>query len=115
MITVNIRLFLYDNSEKAKSKIIKKLSSVLNNYSITVDDINIQIIFNTKSWELQIYEILKICNLLGREWNLYGNIEETFEAWSNSPKLVGVQSLHVYCDNPVIYNETYYAYINNLS
>ncbi|UXN36575.1 hypothetical protein N8E87_10465 [Avibacterium paragallinarum] len=116
MMTINISFFLSSNSENAKNKILKKIKDLFkeNDMLPYISDTNFKIEHDSDSWEFHIYHVLKICNLLGREWILLGNIEETFEGWSNRPRLSGIASIHINSDNPLIYNEEYFSYVNSI-
>ena len=95
MMTINISFFLSANSENAKNKVLNKIKDLFKENDLLphISNTDFKIENDSDSWEFHIYNILKICNLLGREWILSGNIEETFEGWSNRPRLSGIESL----------------------
>lgn len=48
-------------------------------------------------WETIPYRLLSLCQRLGYGWQLSGDIEHEFDAWSNDASVVGGNSIHVLC------------------
>lgn len=115
---INIRFFLSTNSERSENKVLNNIKKFFDDNGLLVSIIkenHFEIESNIETWQLHIYHILKICNLLAKEWNLSGNIDETFDSWSNSPKLASVKAIHIHSDNTLVYNQEYIDYVNSLS
>ncbi len=51
----------------------------------------------SQEWTEIPYKLLTICQRIGYAWQLSGNIEEEFDAWSNETNISGVSSVHVQC------------------
>jgi hypothetical protein len=47
------------------------------------------------AWKEAPYKLLLLCQRLGRGWQIAGDIEEEFDAWSNESNISGTESLHV--------------------
>ena len=49
---------------------------------------------NTK-WEEVVFEALRLAQKVGRSWVITGDIETEFDAWSDKPKLSGIEGIHI--------------------
>jgi len=105
-IPINFNFFLLAKSEKAKEKVINKITDLLvdkvDRSVVHVDECNFVINIEYKSWELLVYRALQICQLIGGQWVLTGNVNFEFNAWSNHAKIIGIESIGITIDNPIV-------------
>lgn len=56
---------------------------------------------NCAGWGDNAYECLRFAQRIGYSWNLYGDIEEEVDIWSEKIKLPGIVSIHGTCTKNV--------------
>jgi hypothetical protein len=97
--------FVAAKSEKAKERVIHRIESIV---ETKFDYVTLEKLDRTRfrgtisceSWELYVHNVIRVCQEMGRQWVLTGNIEFDFNAWTNNPKIVGVESIGINTDNP---------------
>lgn len=103
-ISLNLAFFPSAKSPQGKEKVTKAISSHLEErcqgLSVHWLDSSVKIPVCCESWELGVYEVIKICQSLGRQWMLNGNIDFEFSAWTNHPAIMGVESIEASVDKP---------------
>ena len=103
-ISIGFDFFLAAESEKSKEKIVNKIGKALDDIFkpgvVRQGDRCFQVNICCESWELSVYSALQACQMIGRQWVLTGDINFEFSAWTNCPKLVGVESIGVTVSNP---------------
>lgn len=107
MITnIKVTFFLAAKSDKRSITTINRIKKLFHEKNIEIYS-NHENIFNlkysTNSWECHIYELLKLCESLGTQWIITGEIDYIFDAWSNKSSIVGVDSISLICENPNFY------------
>ncbi|MDR0736299.1 MAG: hypothetical protein LBF51_05630 [Zoogloeaceae bacterium] len=100
---INLNFFLLAKSEKSKENVVKKIKGFLDN-EFKEDVLQggkycYQVNICYESWELSVYRMLQACQSIGRQWILTGDINFEFSAWTNHPKIVGVESIGISADN----------------
>jgi len=53
-----------------------------------------------ESWEVATYKIMRICQSLGRQWILTGDISDELRLFSSEPVMSGVNFIGVEADHP---------------
>ncbi|WP_165582308.1 hypothetical protein [Obesumbacterium proteus] len=46
-------------------------------------------------WQYIIFNAIQICQEIGYQWILTGDIEHEYNAWSNHPKTTGIKAINV--------------------
>lgn len=104
--TTRLTFFLAAASDAAAERVLNRVRRELTelNLTVTARDKNIfEIEQPIHSWEHHVYGLLKLCGHLGRQWVLTGDIGHLFDAFSSHPTVVGVEAVHLTCDNPQAY------------
>jgi hypothetical protein len=114
-VTLIADFFMAAKSFKGKEKVFSKIKEYFskNTYEIswdndkTQDQVSIKFFSHYDTWEIAVYNSLEICQSLGREWLITGNLNFEFSAWSNQPGIVGVNSISINVVNPDIYKNNF--------
>ncbi|MBP0595973.1 hypothetical protein J8I87_41460 [Paraburkholderia sp. LEh10] len=103
-IILVVNFFLSAKSNQAKEKIENRIKSHLDKNVMQLICCNVESGVELRgyceSWEQALYGFLKICQSMGQQWVLTGDIEFEFSAWTNHPTIVGVESIGVSAENP---------------
>jgi hypothetical protein len=104
--TVHIDFYLAARSEKSRAKILAQIKRTLNRVFIEdvfeKEDCLFQVTLKSDSWELMVFRLLQSCQSLGSQWILTGDINFEFNAWSNQPIIMGIESIGVSIENPMV-------------
>lgn len=99
MTSIKIECFFSSHDERKKRIILNKMKK-----NITANDENIiqgdnQYSFVIKKtdtqWQYIIFNAIQICQEIGYQWILTGDIEHEYNAWSNHPKTTGIKAINV--------------------
>ena len=104
--TTRLTFFLAATSDAAAERVLNRVWRELTelNLTVTARDKNIfEIQQPIHSWEHHVYGLLELCGHLGRQWVLTGDIGHLFDAFSSHSTVVGVEAVHLTCDNPKAY------------
>ncbi|MCL1852786.1 MAG: hypothetical protein FWF88_07115 [Peptococcaceae bacterium] len=103
---VILEFFLAARSEKSREKTVQRIKKTLDEefqeIVLKTEECQYQVNIDAESWELTIFRVLQACQSLGRQWILSGDINLEFNAWSNHPIIIGVESVDVSIDNPTV-------------
>ena len=102
MIATTRLTFFLAAAERVLNRVRRELTEL--NLTVTARDKNIfEIEQPIHSWEHHVYGLLELCGHLGRQWVLTGDIGHLFDAFSSHSAVVGVEAVHLTCDNPQAY------------
>ena len=105
-MNTTIKIFTDATNEKNASGVLGKVKSKieLGSQSESVEPYHkggyvcaFEVDVPVSNWGEIPYKLLSLCQGIGRAWQITGNIEEEFDAWSNEASISGVSSVHVQC------------------
>jgi hypothetical protein len=104
-IQLIINFFLSAKSLKAKEKVLNKIKSHIrqniDQSFLNEIDSKLYLVIQPDSWEQAIYEILKLCQSMGRQWTVTGDINFEFNACTHHSKVVGVEFIDITAENKI--------------
>ncbi|MDR2152386.1 MAG: hypothetical protein LBO72_06165 [Helicobacteraceae bacterium] len=103
--TIYVNFFLAAKSEKGKERVCARIAKIIEKeieyLTLKKTDISkFEIAVAFSSWEACVYNAIEFCQKIGYDWSLSGYIKFDFDAWSNHPKIVGVEAIEVAVRNP---------------
>jgi hypothetical protein len=100
---ISLDFFLLAKSERSKERVIKRIKRLLDDEFregvLRGEKCCYQVGICRESWASSVYRMLQACQSLGREWILNGDINSEFSAWTNHPRIVGVESIGMRAGN----------------
>ncbi|MEG1466942.1 MAG: hypothetical protein RSA68_13280 [Hafnia sp.] len=98
MMSIKIECFFSSRDEKKKLIILNKIKNITANVENIIQSDN-QYSFVIKKtdtqWQYIIFNAIQICQEIGYQWILTGDIEHEYNAWSNHPKTTGIKAINV--------------------